>query len=191
MVEDVLKSREVTLPTKVHMVKATAFPVVMWKCESWTIKKAETPKNWCFWTVELEKTLESPLDCKEIKPVQPKGNQHWIFIGRTDAEAEAPIFWPPDAKSWLTRKDPDAGKIEGKKTRGRQRMRLFDGVTDSMEMSLSKLRETVKDREAWCASAHRVAKNCTWHTDWATTTYTWILFNSKHYSATWLMVGWI
>ena len=85
------------------------FPVVMYGCESWTVKKAE-PKNWCFWTVVLEKTLESPLDCKEIQPVHPKGNQSWIFIGRTDAEVETPILWPCDAKNWLIEKDPDAGK---------------------------------------------------------------------------------
>ena len=84
------------------------FPVVMYECESWTIKKAEY--FWCFWTVVLEKTLESFSDCKEIKPVNPKGNQSWIFTGRTDARAEAPVLWPPDAKSWLIRKDPKAGK---------------------------------------------------------------------------------
>ena len=85
------------------------FPVVMYGCESWTVKKAERPKNWCFWAVVLEKTLERPLDCKEIKPVNPKGNQSWIFIRRTDAEAEAPVLWPPDVKSWLIGKDSDAG----------------------------------------------------------------------------------
>ena len=108
--DNVLKSRDITLPTKVHMVKAMFFPVVMYRCESWTIKKAEHRRNWCFWTVVLEKILESPLDCKEVKPVSPKGNQLWIFIGRTVAEAEAPILWPPDVKNWLTEKDPDAGK---------------------------------------------------------------------------------
>ena len=86
------------------------FPLVMYGCESWTIKKAQHLKNWCFWTVVLKKTLESPLDCKQIKLVNPKGNQSSIFIGRTDAKAEAPIIWPPDAKNWLIRKDPDAGK---------------------------------------------------------------------------------
>ena len=103
-----LKSRDITLPTKVHLVKAMFFPVVMYGCESWTIMKAESWKNWCFEIVVLEKTLESPLDSKEVKPVNPKENQPWIFIGRT--EAEAPILWLPDVKSWPTGKDPDAGK---------------------------------------------------------------------------------
>ena len=106
--DSILKSRDITLPTKVRLVKAMVFPVVMYGCESWTIKKAL--KNWCFWTVVLEKTLESPLDWKEIPQVHPKGDQFWVFIGRTDVEAEAPILWPPDAKSWLIWKDPDAGK---------------------------------------------------------------------------------
>ena len=109
----ILKSRDITLPTKVYLVKAMVFPVVMYGCESWTIKKAEhwrtvvLEKNW---TVVLEKTLESPLGSKEIQPVHSKGNQSWIFIGRTDVEAETPILWPPDVKNWLTLKHPDAGK---------------------------------------------------------------------------------
>ena len=105
----ILKSRDITLPTKVRLVKAMVFPVAMYGCESWTIKKAEL-KNWCSWTVALEKTPESPVDCKEIQPVYPKGNQSWIVNGRTDAEAETPILCPPDAKNWLTGKDPYAGK---------------------------------------------------------------------------------
>ena len=95
--DSILKSRDITLPTEVRLVKAMVLPVVMYGCESWTVKKA-VPKNWCFWTVMLEKTLESPLGCK-IKPVHPIGNQSWIFFGRTDVEAEAPILWPPDAKN--------------------------------------------------------------------------------------------
>ena len=107
---ETLKSRDITLPTKVHLVKAMVFSsrhVWMWELdynESWA------SKNWCFWTVVLEKTLESPLDCKEIRPVNPKGNQSWILIGWTDTEAEGAILWPPDARSQLTGKDPDAGK---------------------------------------------------------------------------------
>ena len=106
--DSILKSRDITVPTKVCLVKAMVFPVVMYGCESWTIKKAV--KNWCFWTVVLEKTLESPLDCKEIQSVHPKGNQSWIFIERTHIEAETPILWPPDANNWLIWKDPHAGK---------------------------------------------------------------------------------
>ena len=96
--------------TKVHIVEAMVFPVVIYGCECWTVKKGWALKNRCFWIVMLEKTLESSLDCKEIKPVNPTGNQSWIFIGRTDADAETPIFWPPDAKSQLIGKDPDSGK---------------------------------------------------------------------------------
>ena len=106
----ILKSRDVTLPTKVHLVKAMVFSsshVWIWELD---YKESWVPQNWCFWTVVLEKTLESPLDCKEIQPIHPKGDQSWVFIGRTDVEAETPILWPPDVKSWLIGKDPDAGK---------------------------------------------------------------------------------
>ena len=109
-IHSILKSRDNTLPTKVYIVKPMVFPVVMYGCESWTIKKSWAPKNWCFWTLVLDKTLKSLLDCKEIKPAHPKGNQSWIFIGRTDAEAETPILWPPNVKNWLIGKDPDARK---------------------------------------------------------------------------------
>ena len=108
--DGILKSRDITLPTKVHLVKAMVFQVVMFRYWKLDYKESWALKNWCFWTVVLEKTLESPLDCKENKPVNPKGNQSWIFIGRTDAEAEGPILWPLDAKNWLIGKDPDAGK---------------------------------------------------------------------------------
>ena len=92
----------------VCLVKAMVFPVVMYGCESWTIKEAEYQR--CFWMVVVEKTLENPLACKDIKPVDHKGNQSWMFFGRTDVEAETPVLWPPDVKSWLIWKDPDAGK---------------------------------------------------------------------------------
>ena len=117
----------------------------------------------------LEKSLESPLDSKEIKPVNPKVNQPWIFVGRTDAEAEVPVLLPPDVKSQLIGKDPDAGKDWGKDERGWQRMRCLDGITDSTAMSLSKLQEMVKDREVWNAVVHGVAKSQTWLSDWTTT----------------------
>ena len=107
--DSILKSRDITLPTKVRLVKAMVFPLVMYGYESWAVKKAER-RSWCFWTVVLEKTLESPLDYKEIQPVHPKGDQSWVFFGRTDAKAETPILWPPLVKSWLIGKDPDAGR---------------------------------------------------------------------------------
>ena len=114
--DSILKSRDITLPTKVCLVQAMVFPVVMYGCEL-DCEESWAPKNWCFWTMVLEKTLESPLDFKEIQPVHPK-YKSWVFIGRTDAEAEAPILWPPDAKSWLIWKDPNAEKDWGQEEKG-------------------------------------------------------------------------
>ena len=141
----VLQSRDITLQTKVHITKAMFFPIVMvwmWKLDH---KESWAPKNWCFWSAVLEKTLESPLDCKEIKAVNPKGNQPWMFIEGTDAEAETPILWPPDdAKNWLIRKDPDAGKHWRQEAKGTTEVVRWH---HRLDMSLSRLWEIVKDRE--------------------------------------------
>ena len=122
-------------------------------------KEVSTPKNGCFRIAVLEKTLESPLDSRKIKPVNPKGNQPWILIGRTDAIAEAPKLWPPDAKRWPNGKDPDTGKIEGRRRWGQERMRQLDSITNSMYMNLSELQEIVEDRGAWYAAIHGVTKS--------------------------------
>ena len=134
--DSILKSRHITLVTKVRSQSCgfSSSHIWMWDLDH---KEGREAKNWCFWTVVLEKTLESPLNSKEIQPVNPQRNQSWVFIGRTDAEAETPILRPPD-KNWLIGKDPDAGKDWGKR-RGWQRMRWLDGITDLMDMSLSKL----------------------------------------------------
>ena len=161
--------------------------VWMWELDH---KEGWAPKNWCLWTVVL-KTLESPLDCKEIKPVNPTGNQPWIFIGRTDNEAEAPILGHLSQRADSLEKTLMLGKIEGRRKRVWQRMRWLDGITDSTGMNLRKLQEIVKDREAWCAVLYGVTKSWTWHSNWITTTnmYGWVPLLSTQNScniANWL-----
>ena len=146
----------------------------MWELD---YKESWVPKNWCFWTVVLEKTLESPLDCKEIQPVHLKGDQSWVFIGRTDAEAETPVLWPPDAKSWLIWKGPDVGKDWGQAEMGTTEDEMVRWHHWPMDMSLGKLQEWVMYREAWRAAVHGVIKSRTWRSDWTELKWCDYLFN--------------
>ena len=135
----------------------------MWQLDR---KKGWGLMNWCFWTVVLEKTLESPLYCKEIQSVHPKGNRPWIFIGMTDAEAEAPIRWSPDARKWLLGKDPDVGKDWGQKEKEARENKMVGWHHQLSGHEFAQTQEIVKDREAWCASVLGVAKSRTWLSDW-------------------------
>ena len=137
--------------------------VWMWELN---YKESWVQKNWCFWTVMLEKTLKSSLACKEIQPVHPKEDQSWVFIGRTDVEVETPILWPPDVKSWLIWKDPDAGKDWGQEEKGMTEDGWLDGITDSMDIGLGGLWELVMDRETWHTAVHGVTKSQAQLRDW-------------------------
>ena len=161
----ILKSRDVSLLTKVNIVKALVFPLVVYGCESWTIKKAEHQRidsfeRWC-WRRLLRVPWTGRRSNQSILSQFFKGKQSWIFIRRTDAEAETAILWPPDVKNWLIWKDPDAGR-----RRGRERMRCLFGVTDSVDMGLGRGQELVMDREAWHAAVHGFTKSWTRLSDW-------------------------
>ena len=180
--DSILKSRDI-LCQQVLSSQGYGFSsshVWMWELDC---EEGWAPKNWCFWTVVLEKTFESPLDCKEIQAVYPKGDQPWVFIGRTDAEAETPIFGRFMRRVDSLEKTLMLGGIGGRRRRGRQRMRWLDGIIDSMDMSLSELQELVMDREAWCTAIHGVSKS---RNDWVTEQNRTELEKKKKKARTWL-----
>ena len=168
--DSILKSRDITLPTKIHLLKAMVFPVVMYGCESWTLKKAEHWRNdafelWCW-----RRLLRVPWrSLKEIQPFNPKGNQSWVFIGRTDVEAETPILWLPIVNNWLFWKDPDAGKDWGWEEKGRTEDEMFGWHLWLDGDEFEKTWEIVMDREAWYAAVHWVTRSQTWLSNWTET----------------------
>ena len=170
--DSILKSRDITLPTVVHLVKAMAFPVVMYGCEL-DYKESWVLKNWCFWTVVLEKTFESPLDRKEIQSVHPKGDQSWVFIGSTDVEAETPILWPHHVKSWLIEKAPGAGKDWGQEEKGVTEDEMA-GWHHQLNGHGFGWTPGVGDGQGGLhAVVHGVAESRTWLSDW--TELNWII----------------